>query len=182
MIIDSSKHAQGQVVSFASVFRDVTQRSPQRALRDISKNGCEGDERTSWYCSYAGTTSLSWETLFIELNSGINSLLNAINIIILQSIYWQESVTHFSVATYSRKVLEQFLTTFWYLFDNFWRLLFLWPLSNCYNLPPVETIEFPTKVKGKFDILTSPPSIIPMFRLTDSNKIQQKSCPEDVKI
>ena len=37
------------VVSFAAVFWDVTQRSPQSsrffggALRDIPKNGCEGD-------------------------------------------------------------------------------------------------------------------------------------------
>ena len=32
------------LVSFAAVFRDVTQRSPERgALRDIPKDGCEGD-------------------------------------------------------------------------------------------------------------------------------------------
>ena len=37
------------VASFAVVFRDVTQRSPERkisfggALRDIPKDGCEGD-------------------------------------------------------------------------------------------------------------------------------------------
>ena len=31
------------VVSFAAVFRVVTQRSPGGALRDIPKDGCEGD-------------------------------------------------------------------------------------------------------------------------------------------
>ena len=35
--------ARGYIVSFAAVFWDVTQRFPQRALRDIPKNGCEGD-------------------------------------------------------------------------------------------------------------------------------------------
>ena len=32
-----------KLVSFAAVFRDVTQRSPGGALRDIPKDGCEGD-------------------------------------------------------------------------------------------------------------------------------------------
>ena len=31
------------LISLAAVFLDVTQRSPKRALRDIQKNGCEGD-------------------------------------------------------------------------------------------------------------------------------------------
>lgn len=31
------------VVSLAAVYLDVTQRSPKGALRDIQKNGCEGD-------------------------------------------------------------------------------------------------------------------------------------------
>lgn len=33
------------IVSFAAVFRDVKQRSPERALRDIPKDVCEGDYR-----------------------------------------------------------------------------------------------------------------------------------------
>jgi len=39
------------IVSFAAVFRDVTQRSPER--RDIPKDGCEGEysnEQLLLYC------------------------------------------------------------------------------------------------------------------------------------
>ena len=36
------KYRQLDLVSLAAVFRDVTQRSPGEALRDIPKDGCEG--------------------------------------------------------------------------------------------------------------------------------------------
>ena len=41
--IEISASAAHSVVSFAAVFWDVTQRSWGGALRDIPKNGCEGD-------------------------------------------------------------------------------------------------------------------------------------------
>ena len=43
------------VVSFAGVFRDVTQRSPEKGmLRDILKDGCEGDYLCPGKCYLAG--------------------------------------------------------------------------------------------------------------------------------
>ena len=39
------------IVSFAAVFRDVMQRFPERkgALRDIPKEGCEGEAPNDWF-------------------------------------------------------------------------------------------------------------------------------------
>ena len=51
ILIWDDNGAAEELVSFAAVFRDVTQRS----LRDIPKDGCEGD--------YWGTRSL-WVSLF----------------------------------------------------------------------------------------------------------------------